>query len=64
MTIRSRLITIAVLVVLCVWFIVPRNTTKRVRDSVTGQMKDMNADLNVFIDDFILKLEEVKTDAP
>jgi len=31
---------------------------------LTGQMKDMNADLNVFIDDFILKLEEVKTDAP
>lgn len=31
---------------------------------LTGKIKDMNADLNVFIDDFILKLEEVKTDAP
>src|SRR3970040_1989866 len=38
-TIRSRLITIAGLVVLCVWFIVPRDTTVRVR-GVDGRMKD------------------------
>ena len=38
-TIRSRLITIAGLVVLCVWFIVPRNTTVRVRGA-DGRMKD------------------------
>jgi preprotein translocase subunit SecD len=40
MTIRTRLITIGFLVVLCVWSIVPRNTTIRVQDAATGQMKD------------------------
>lgn len=30
---------------------------------ITGRIKDMNADLNVFIDDFILKLEDGKRDA-
>src|SRR3990170_4999091 len=38
-TIRSRLITIAGLVALCVWSIVPRNTTVRVRGA-DGSMKD------------------------
>jgi len=30
---------------------------------ITGQIKNMNADVNVFIDDFILRLEEEKKDA-
>jgi biopolymer transport protein ExbB len=30
---------------------------------ITGNIKDLNADVNVFIDDFILKLEEGKSDA-
>jgi biopolymer transport protein ExbB len=30
---------------------------------ITGHIKNMNADVNVFIDDFILKLEEEKRDA-
>ncbi len=39
-TIRSRLITIGVLVALSVFSLVPRNVTQRVRDEATGQMKD------------------------
>ena len=39
-TIRSRLITIGILVALSVWALVPRDTTERVRDLTTGQMKD------------------------
>jgi biopolymer transport protein ExbB len=31
---------------------------------ITGQIKDMNADIMVFIDEFILKLEEKQGDAP
>ncbi|MBI5237024.1 MAG: DUF2341 domain-containing protein [Deltaproteobacteria bacterium] len=31
---------------------------------ITGHIKNINADVNVFIDDFILKLEEGKRDAP
>lgn len=30
---------------------------------ITGHIKDMNADINVFIDDFILKLEDERRDA-
>ena len=40
MTIRTRLITIGALVILCLWSVVPRDTTIRVRDAATGQMKD------------------------
>jgi preprotein translocase subunit SecD len=39
-TIRSRLITIGLLVALSVWALVPRDTTERVRDVTTGLMKD------------------------
>jgi preprotein translocase subunit SecD len=39
-TIRSRLISIGILVVLSVWALVPRDTTERVRDVTTGLMKD------------------------
>lgn len=39
-TIRSRLITIGILVALSVWALVPRDTTERVRDPATGLMKD------------------------
>jgi preprotein translocase subunit SecD len=39
-TIRSRLIGIGILVVFSVWQLVPRDTTERVRDVTTGQMKD------------------------
>ncbi|HEV8263492.1 MAG TPA: protein translocase subunit SecD [Gemmatimonadales bacterium] len=39
-TIRGRLITIAVLVVVSIYYVVPRNVTQRVRDQVTGAMKD------------------------
>jgi biopolymer transport protein ExbB len=30
---------------------------------ITGLIKDMNADVNVFIDDYILKMEERKGDS-
>jgi preprotein translocase subunit SecD len=39
-TIRSRLIAIGVLLALSVWALVPTDTTQRVRDAVTGRMKD------------------------
>jgi len=39
-TIRSRLIVIAVVAVLAVISLVPRNETQRVPDAVTGRMKD------------------------
>ncbi|HYK83451.1 MAG TPA: protein translocase subunit SecD [Gemmatimonadales bacterium] len=39
-TIRSRVILIAVLTVLSVIALIPRNVTERVRDTTTGQMKD------------------------
>ncbi len=39
-TIRSRLITIGILVALSAWALVPTNTTLRVRDPDTGRMKD------------------------
>ncbi len=38
--IRSRLILTGVLMALAVWELVPTNTTIRVRDAVTGRMKD------------------------
>ncbi len=38
--IRSRLITIGILVALSVWELIPTNTTIRVQDPVTGRMKD------------------------
>jgi preprotein translocase subunit SecD len=39
-SIRNRLLLIGFLLVLSIWSIAPRNTTVRVRDSVSGQMKD------------------------
>src|SRR6266571_263186 len=39
-TIRSRLIAIGILLVLCIWALIPANTTQRVRDAATGRMKD------------------------
>src|SRR5213594_3687373 len=39
-TIRSRLIAIGILLVLSIWALVPTNSTQRVRDAVTGRMKD------------------------
>ncbi len=39
-TIRSRLITIGILIALSIWALVPTNTTLRVRDPDTGRMKD------------------------
>src|SRR5213080_5157964 len=39
-TVRSRLITIGILLVLSIWALVPRDTTQRVRDATTGRMKD------------------------
>src|SRR6184192_3105170 len=39
-TVRSRLITIGILLVLSVWALIPTNTTQRVRDAATGRMKD------------------------
>src|SRR6267142_503924 len=39
-TIRSRLIAIAGLLALAVWQLIPTNVTQRVRDPVTGRMKD------------------------
>ena len=39
-TIRSRLITIGILIALSIWALVPTNTTLRVRDADTGRMKD------------------------
>src|SRR2546422_10307541 len=38
--IRSRLIMIGCFVVLAVWELLPTNATIRVRDAVTGRMKD------------------------
>ncbi|HXL54358.1 MAG TPA: protein translocase subunit SecD [Gemmatimonadales bacterium] len=39
-TIRTRLLTIGALLVLAVWQLIPTNVTQRVRDPVTGRMKD------------------------
>jgi preprotein translocase subunit SecD len=39
-SIRNRLLLIGALLVLCIWSIAPRNVTVRVRDPVTGRMKD------------------------
>jgi protein-export membrane protein SecD len=39
-TIRSRLITIAIMIGLAIWSLIPRSTTVRVRDPVTGRMHD------------------------
>src|SRR5207237_4766289 len=39
-TVRSRLITIGILLVLSIWALIPTNTTQRVRDDATGRMKD------------------------
>jgi preprotein translocase subunit SecD len=39
-TIRTRLLTIGALLVLAVWQLIPTNATQRVRDPVTGRMKD------------------------
>jgi len=39
-TIRTRLLTIGALLVLAVWQLIPSNVTQRVRDPVTGRMKD------------------------
>ncbi len=39
-SIRNRLLLIGFLLVLSIWSIAPRNMTVRVRDSVSGQMKD------------------------
>src|SRR5438477_186410 len=39
-TVRSRLITIGILLVLSIWALIPTNTTQRVRDAATGRMKD------------------------
>src|SRR3989442_3754162 len=39
-TIRSRLITIGLLLVFSVWKLLPTNETQRVPDRVTGRMKD------------------------
>jgi preprotein translocase subunit SecD len=40
MTIRTRLLLIAALILLSVYFLIPRNVTLRERDSETGVMKD------------------------
>src|SRR5205807_9893156 len=39
-TVRSRLITIGILLVLSIWALIPANVTQRVRDAATGRMKD------------------------
>src|SRR6266566_3869410 len=39
-TIRSRLITIGVLLALSIWALLPTSSTQRVRDAGTGRMKD------------------------
>src|SRR5213082_2787312 len=39
-TVRSRLITIGILLALSIWALIPTNTTQRVRDVGTGRMKD------------------------
>src|SRR5438270_11323682 len=39
-TVRSRLITIGILLVLSIWALIPTNTTQRVLDQKTGRMKD------------------------
>ena len=39
-SIRNRLLLIGALLLLCVWSIVPRSVTVRVRDPVTGRMRD------------------------
>jgi protein-export membrane protein SecD len=38
--IRSRLIYIGIMILLAVWALIPRNATIRVRDPVTGRMRD------------------------
>ncbi|MBI1966415.1 MAG: protein translocase subunit SecD [Gemmatimonadetes bacterium] len=39
-TIRSRMITIGILIALSIWALIPRNVTQRVPDAATGRMKD------------------------
>src|SRR5213082_1937726 len=39
-TVRSRLITIGILLVLSIWALIPTNTTQRVRDAATGRLRD------------------------
>jgi preprotein translocase subunit SecD len=39
-TIRSRLIATGILLALSIWALVPTDSTQRVRDAVTGRMKD------------------------
>ena len=39
-TIRSRLITIGILLALSIWALIPTSSTQRVRDAGTGRMKD------------------------
>src|SRR5207237_2130286 len=39
-TVRSRLITIGIVLALSIWALIPTNTTQRVRDAATGRMKD------------------------
>ena len=39
-TIRSRLITVGLLLAFSVWQLIPTNATQRVRDPATGRMKD------------------------
>ncbi|PYP50221.1 MAG: protein translocase subunit SecD [Gemmatimonadetes bacterium] len=39
-TVRSRLITVGIVLVLSIWALIPTNTTQRVRDAATGRMKD------------------------
>src|SRR6059058_1784735 len=39
-TIRSRLITIGILLALSIWALIPTSSTQRVRDVGTGRMKD------------------------
>src|SRR5882762_6157243 len=39
-TIRSRLLVIGALLLLAVWQLIPTNVTQRVRDPLTGRMKD------------------------
>jgi len=39
-TIRSRLITIGILLALSIWALIPTSSTQRVRDAATGRMKD------------------------
>src|SRR5213595_3274431 len=39
-TVRSRLITIGILLALSIWALIPTSSTQRVRDAGTGRMKD------------------------